>query len=135
MENNEQLPFLDSLVIRNRENKLEIDIYRKDTSTLRYIPNESHHCTQHKMTSLNFLIHRLLNFPLNEQRFTKEKAFIKDVAKSNGYPVSLVDKLIRKRRFKETLRNSSTFQTEREISKFVSIPYEPRITRDLSKIF
>ena len=48
MENNEQLPFLDSLVIRNRENKLEIDIYRKDTSTLRYIPNESHHCTQHK---------------------------------------------------------------------------------------
>ena len=47
MENNEQLPFLDSLVIRNRENKLEIDIYRKDTSTLRYISNKSHHCTQH----------------------------------------------------------------------------------------
>ena len=69
------------------------------------------------------------------RRFAKEKAFIKDVAKSNGYPVSLVDKLIRKRRFKETLRNSSTFQTERENSKFVSIPYEPRITRGLSKIF
>ena len=26
-------------------------------------------------------------------------------------------------------RNSATFQTEREISKFVSIPYEPRISR------
>ena len=116
-------------------NKLEIDIYRKDTSTLRYIPNESHHCTQHKIASLNFLIYQLLNFPLNEQGFAKEKAFIKDVAKSNGYPVSLVDKLIRKRRFKETLWNSSTFQTEREISKFVSIPHEPRITRALSKIF
>ena len=65
------------------------------------------------MASLNFFIHRLLNFPLNVQRFAKETALIKDVAMSNGYPVSLVAKIIRKRRFKETLRNSSTFQTER----------------------
>ncbi|KAJ8954614.1 hypothetical protein NQ318_003148 [Aromia moschata] len=58
MEHNEQLPFLDVLVIRNSENKLEFDVYRKETATLRYIPNDSHHPFQHKMASFNFLIHR-----------------------------------------------------------------------------
>ncbi|KAJ8951678.1 hypothetical protein NQ318_012219 [Aromia moschata] len=36
VEHNEQLPFLDVLVIRNSENKLEFDVYRKETATLRY---------------------------------------------------------------------------------------------------
>ncbi|KAJ8962246.1 hypothetical protein NQ318_018219, partial [Aromia moschata] len=61
MEHNEQLPFLDVLVIRNSENKLEFDVYRKETATLRYIPNDSHHPFQHKMASFNFLIHRFPN--------------------------------------------------------------------------
>ncbi|KAJ8963809.1 hypothetical protein NQ317_000591 [Molorchus minor] len=73
IENNGQLPFLDVLVIKNNQKNLEFDIYRKDTSTLRYIPNDSHHCYQHKMASLNFLIHRLLSFPLSKERFEKEK--------------------------------------------------------------
>ncbi|KAJ8942166.1 hypothetical protein NQ318_002556, partial [Aromia moschata] len=55
VEHNEQLP--------NSENKLEFDVYRKETATLRYIPNDSHHLFQHKMASFNFLIHRLLNSP------------------------------------------------------------------------
>ncbi|KAJ8961712.1 hypothetical protein NQ318_021312 [Aromia moschata] len=72
MEHNEQLPFLDVLVIRNSENKLEFDVYRKETVTLRYIPNDSHH-PSHKMASFNFLIHRLLNFLLSkEERKTIE---------------------------------------------------------------
>ncbi|KAJ8961586.1 hypothetical protein NQ317_013064 [Molorchus minor] len=135
IENNAQLPFLDVLVIKNNQNNLEFDIYRKDTSTLRYIPNDSHHCYQHKMASLNFLIHRLLSFPLSKERFEKERKLIKDIAKINGYSENCVDRLIMKRTFKETLRNSSTFQTDTESPKFVSIPYAPQFTRGLSRIF
>ncbi|KAJ8937041.1 hypothetical protein NQ318_021111 [Aromia moschata] len=83
MEHNEPLPFLDVLVIRNSENKLEFDVYRKETVTLRYIPNDSHHPFQHKMASFNFLIHRLLNFPLSKERFEHEKQLIKNIAKNN----------------------------------------------------
>ncbi|KAJ8980435.1 hypothetical protein NQ317_002078 [Molorchus minor] len=134
IENNGQLPFLDVLVIKNNQNNLEFDIYRKDTSTLRYIPNDSHHCYQHKMVwSLNFLVHRLLSFPLSKERFEKERKLIKDIAKINSK--NCVDRLIMKRRFKETLRNSSTFQTDTESPKFVSIPYTPQFTRGLSRIF
>ncbi|KAJ8936365.1 hypothetical protein NQ318_008729 [Aromia moschata] len=80
VEHNEQLPFLD------------FDVYRKETATLRYIPNDSHHPFQHKMASFNFLIHRLLNFPLSKERFEHEKQLIKNIAKSNGYSVHLIDK-------------------------------------------
>ncbi|KAJ8937409.1 hypothetical protein NQ318_012526 [Aromia moschata] len=96
LEHNELLPFLDVLVIRNSENKLEFDVYRKETATLRYIPNDSHHPFQHKKASFNFLIHRLLNFPLSKERFEHEKQLIKNIAKSNGYSVHLIDELIRK---------------------------------------
>ncbi|XP_060524442.1 uncharacterized protein LOC132700883, partial [Cylas formicarius] len=44
-----QLPFLDVLVIKNSETHMIFDIYRKDTSTLRYITNDSNHAIQHKI--------------------------------------------------------------------------------------
>ncbi|KAJ8932703.1 hypothetical protein NQ318_021222 [Aromia moschata] len=95
VEHNEQLPFLDVLVIRNSENKLEFDVYRKETATLRYIPNDSHHPFQHKMAN----------------------------------------KLIRKHKFKRILYNSTTFRIDTDNSKFASLPYKPKFTRGLDKIF
>ncbi|KAJ8963381.1 hypothetical protein NQ318_018858 [Aromia moschata] len=101
----------------------------KETATLRYIPNDSHHPFQHKMASFNFLIHRLLSFPLSKERFEHEKQLIKNIAKSNGYSVHLIDKLIRKHKFKRTLYNSTTFRRATDNSKFASLPYEPKFTR------
>ncbi|KAJ8938030.1 hypothetical protein NQ318_003334 [Aromia moschata] len=126
VEHNEQLPFLDVLVIRNCENKLEFDVYRKETATLKYIPNDSHHHFQHKMASFNFLIHL--------KRFEHEKQLIKNIAKSNGYSVHLIDKLIRKHTFKRTLYNSTTFRRDTDNSKFASLPYEPKFTQGLDTI-
>lgn len=60
-ENKGQLTFLDVLVIKNK-NKLLFDIFRKETSTYRYIPNFSQDWIPRKMTSLNFLIDRPMNF-------------------------------------------------------------------------
>ncbi|KAJ8951815.1 hypothetical protein NQ318_019788 [Aromia moschata] len=122
MEHNEQLAFLDVLIIRNSENK-------KETATLRYIPNDSHHPFQHKMASFNFLIHRLLNFPLRKERFENEKKLIKNIAKNNGYSVHLIDTLIRKHTFKRTLYSSTIFRRDTDNSKFVSLPYELKFTR------
>ncbi|KAJ8941629.1 hypothetical protein NQ318_000335, partial [Aromia moschata] len=118
VEHNEQLPFLDVLVIRNSENKLEFDVYRKETATLRYIPNDSHHPFQYKMASFNVLIHRLLNFPLSKERFEHEKQLIKNIAKSNENP-----------------HNPTTFRRDTDNSKFASLPYEPKFTCGLNTIF
>ncbi|KAJ8955988.1 hypothetical protein NQ318_006259 [Aromia moschata] len=91
VEYNEQLPFLDVLVIRNSEN--------------------------------------------NKERFEHETQLIKNIAKSNGYSVHLIDKLIRKHKFKRILYNSTTFRIDTDNSKFASLPYEPKFTRGLDKIF
>ncbi|KAJ8945956.1 hypothetical protein NQ318_016784, partial [Aromia moschata] len=102
--------------------------FRKETATLRDIPKDSHHRFQHNMASFNFLIHRLLNFPLSKDRFEHEKQLIKNIAKNNGYSVHLIDKLIRKHEFKRTLYNSTTFCRDTDNSKFASLPYEPKFT-------
>ncbi|KAJ8952070.1 hypothetical protein NQ318_010980 [Aromia moschata] len=113
IKHNEQLQFLDVLVTRNSENK-------KETVTLRFILNDSHHPLQHKMVSFKFLIHRLLNCPLSKERFEHEKKIIKNIARNYGYSVHLIDKLIRKHTFKRTLYNSTTFRSDTDNSKFVS---------------
>lgn len=59
VENKGQLPFVDVLQIKSNL-KFSFDIYRKTTSTVKYIPSNSHYCQQYKMDSFNILIHRIL---------------------------------------------------------------------------
>lgn len=60
IKSNGQLPFQDGLVFKNNV-KLSFDIlYRNVTNIIRYILNNSHRRQQHKMTSFNFLVDRLL---------------------------------------------------------------------------
>ncbi|EFA11664.1 hypothetical protein TcasGA2_TC008528 [Tribolium castaneum] len=128
------LPFLDTLVIKANY-ILEFDIYKKDTSILRYITADSHHCPQHKMASFNFLIHRLINFPLNNARFEKELKIIKDAARCNGFGTRTVDKIVRKVKYRYMIKQSTTFTNTPEKKNFITFPYTPSVTRDLSRIF
>ena len=88
-EQNGRLPFLDLLVIRNAENVIELDIYRKQTSTERFITSNSMQAQQHKMAAFNSMIHRLVTLPLTEERFRREKSTIIDIARKNGYAQSI----------------------------------------------
>lgn len=45
-----KLLFFDVLVLRADINNLECDIFRKDSSTFRHLPNNCFHCLKHKMT-------------------------------------------------------------------------------------
>jgi hypothetical protein len=130
-EDNNCLPFLDTLV-----HILEFDVYRKDTNTLRYIPNDSNHSPQQKMPSLNFLVHRLLTFPLSKERYRKELSVLRDAAKCNGFDVRLVDKIIDRFKFKQMVKETSTFRKETfGKTTFVTLPYIPALTKALERIF
>ncbi|KAJ8936242.1 hypothetical protein NQ318_006168 [Aromia moschata] len=128
-------PFIENLFMSNFETEVKDKFEYFPRVWFRYIPNDSHHPFQHKMASFNFLIHRLLYFPLSKERFEHEKQLIRNIAKSNGYSVYLIDKLIRKHKFKRTLYNSATFRRDTDNSKFASLPYEPKFTRRLDTIF
>lgn len=51
-----------------------------------------------------------------------------------GYAVNLVDKLIKKKKtkFRPILQNGATFNTPKENTKFISLPYAPVAVPDVS---
>lgn len=135
IEKNGTLPFLDTLVIRNR-NKLEIDIYRKNTNTDRYITSDSNHSMQHKRSALNFLVHRLLNFPLSKTNYRKEFLKIKEIAAYNGFSETLVTNLIRKCKLRLSISKITTLgqSNNKVVNKYVKLPNFPAYTKGLNKI-
>ena len=88
------------------------------------------------MASFHFLTHRLVNFPLSKERFKNEMNRIKNIAKNNGYQEKLVEKLVNRHKYKKLLKDITTLQqTSQTSQKFVVIPYNPKYTRGLEKVF
>ena len=134
IEKDGTLPFLDTLIIRNN-NKLEFDIYRKETSIKRFITKDSNHCCQHKLSAFNSMIHRALNFPLTKERFNKEIKYIEDIAEFNGYSKNIVHNILRKAKYKMELSNITTLKSNlKETCKnFISLPHHS-VFKDLPKM-
>jgi hypothetical protein len=69
-EHNNTINFLDLTIIRH-PSKIEIDIYRKPTTTdtTNYTSN---HPTEHKMATYRYMINRMLTLPLTADRRNNE---------------------------------------------------------------
>jgi len=65
-ETNEQISFLDILITR-QEQKLDINIYRKNTTTDTTINYLSNHPMEHKMAAYRYYINRMNRLPLSEK--------------------------------------------------------------------
>ena len=70
------------MTIDRKENKLEIGVYRKETSTGTTIHYTSNHPTEHKMAAFRYYINRLLTLPLTQEGKNKEWAEIHNMAKT-----------------------------------------------------
>ncbi|XP_062704209.1 uncharacterized protein LOC134286591 [Aedes albopictus] len=68
-----RLPFLDLLISRNEDNTLKFGIYRKPTSTDRYITSDSNHFGAQKQAAFHSMAHRLFNVPMAKEEFEEEK--------------------------------------------------------------
>ena len=69
-ECNRKISFLDTLVSR-RNGVSAVDVYRKPTHTDRYLDFNSHHDSQHKVSSASTLLHRA---PKSTQFLRRKKA-------------------------------------------------------------
>jgi len=135
------LPFLDVLVQQVGE-KLEFSVYRKPTTTSRYITKDSHCSYQNKIAAFQSMTYRLCKLPLSVANFKKEYHQIVQIAETNGFDRSLVDKLIYKHSNKIKKHESSTlFEQNHNIAadqqkeQRVSICYAPNITNKLQTTF
>lgn len=90
-----KIPYLDIMVSRGQNNKLDTDWYRKSVSSSRILNFHSHHPTSQKTnTALNF-ISRV--FDLSSQKFhNSNKLVIKNILSYNNYPKKTINELIAK---------------------------------------
>lgn len=94
VEVNDEIPFLDVLVI-DKGNGLEFDIYRKPSFSNRFITSDSFHNFQHKMAAFHSMAKRMVSMPLNNQRYEKEREFILKMRKINGYDSKTIENVIK----------------------------------------
>lgn len=134
-EINNQLPFLD-LIIKRKDKHLEFGIYRKTTSTQRTITNDSNHSYQHKMAAYNTMVHRLITTPMDQQEYNKERSYIIDTARINGYSPKLIEHIISKKLKKMAQEEMTTLFTQNrkdEIKKRIAVPHST-LTNKIKKM-
>lgn len=136
-EKDNKLEFLDLQLIR-KDNRVEVAVYHKPTSTKRLIPSTSHCPTQHKMAAYHSMAHRISNLPLSIQNYKSEYDYMVDTAVTNGYKASDVDRIIKKHADKVRKNNLSTLfsQNKTEIkTRRVRVTYAPKVTNKLKSTF
>ena len=94
IENENSLPFLDVLVIRE-DNKLLTSLYRKPTFSGLYSNFSSFMPIGYKKGLLFTLLYRGFSLCTNWSKFQSELLFLKSVMGRNGYPRHFVDKCIK----------------------------------------
>lgn len=131
-----KLPFLD-LLLQRTNNKIEIGVYHKPTTTMRTITSDSHCHIQHKLAAYHCMVYRLCRLPLSIANYMKEHAYIHETARVNGYGSQIVDKLIYKHARKVNNSNLTTLfsQVEREQRQRVAMNFVPEITNRLKTKF
>lgn len=66
-------------------NKMSIEIYRKETQIVAIISESSNHLACPKFAALNSYIHRILNLPLSRDSFNKVLEIIEYIGLENGH--------------------------------------------------
>lgn len=113
-------------------------LYRKPTSTERFITIESHHHPSHKLAAFNSMVFRMYNIPLSKENFNKEKLRIYDIAKKNWYSMMAIDSLIRKHKRSFNRRNTTSLAPIEDPPKRISMtyyePFHGRIMRSFERV-
>jgi len=129
LEQNNTVNFLDLHIIRH-PNKIEIDIYRKPTTTDTTINFTSNHPTEHKMAAYRFLIHRMLSLPLNSEKKNIEWQKILTIASNNKFPLQLITRL--KTQMRQSTQKNTTNEENRKWATFTF--HSPKI-RKITNLF
>jgi hypothetical protein len=123
-----QTHFLDLTIIRNNT-KLEIDVYRKPTTTNTTINYNSNHPTEHKTAAYRHYIKRMQALPLTTERQKTEWETIKTIAKSNNFPDKIITQLKSRTQQKTHKTRDSETNTNKNKKWAVFTYHRPKIRK------
>ena len=129
-ENNNQLPFLDVLVIRNSNGKISTSVYRKHTCSDIYLYANSCHPNNQKDSVLRTLVLRALTHCSNKRYLKEELQHLEYVAELNGFKERDV---YRHLKWAKSKIRGKTKEFGPKNQKAV-LPYFPKIGYKVSKV-
>ncbi|XP_062716693.1 uncharacterized protein LOC134292045 [Aedes albopictus] len=124
VEVNNQLPFLDLLVIRQEDNSIKTDWYAKPISSGRMLNYFSFHPTDQKLAVVNNFIDRVRSLSTIRTREQQDQ-LIHQHLRNNDYPHTLINRLLRQPRRIENTDRPTVYR---------SIPYIDGLTPSIKKI-
>jgi hypothetical protein len=128
-ENNNSINFLNLLIIHNPF-YLEIDKYRKPTTTDTTINFLSNHPTENKNPPYCYHINRMLSLPLTEERRQTEWETIQTIVQNNNFLNAHIARLKTKIQHKTHIRT-----TKNESKKWATYTYHSPKVRKLTNLF
>ena len=127
---NNTLPFLDCLIKRDNEGRLQTKVYRKKTHTGQYLHYTSNQPEHVKIGTIKTLVRRAKIVCSTEESLTDELDYIKKTMRLNGYPEKLITKTIKQTlSFNSRSKNNQKFEAPKHF-----IPYEKGISEQLKRI-
>ena len=135
-EENSQLPFLDTLIQRNRDNTISVRVYRKPTHTDQYLKFTSHHLASAKKSVITSLFDRAKNIISNRSDEEKEENHLTAVLQANGYPKKFIKNTIRASQLpRQSVNNDNTENQEQIVPVTINLPYVKGTSEQLKRIF
>ena len=128
-----------SLTIIKQTDKFEVDIYRKETYSGRYIDGKSCHPLNQKYSAIYALAYRAVFLPLNYIDRLKEINLLKHTATINNLDPNIVNKAITKFNRIKSIKNATHLLPIRKYDQndkiiHSKLPYYPIISEEISKI-
>lgn len=117
------LSFLDVRVRREADFTLSTQVFRKPTSTNRYLQFDSHHPLSHKRAVFRTLMDRAGKVSSNDDARINEIKYVKDTLVQNGYP----------RHFLHSSQRSVASKPIPSDSRRITIPYIQGISERISR--
>ena len=133
MESDNSLPFLDVLIVKERNRKLTTTLYQKPTHTNRFLNYNS----QHSVSQKRGLIYTLLN-KINSKLITKKKGKtieikkLTEALKHNNYPELFLKQTINRMNISKTKSRVTSNRQEKKGTVFV--PYISGLSKKITRI-
>ena len=127
-----KLAFLDVLAIRNENNTIKTQVYRKATHTDQYLNFESNHSLGVKLGVIKTLHHRAETVVSDEADLKLEKQHINQALENNGYPKWSIKIANHKR---EKQKHHTTDQSRPKPKTYVTFPYIPNVSEKVKRVF
>ncbi|XP_072041199.1 uncharacterized protein [Amphiura filiformis] len=135
-EQDNQIPFLDTLIVKKPDGSIKLLVYRKKTHTNQYLNFQSHHPLQHKLCVIRTLLDRMNKVVTEESDKEADKQTIQTALQKCGYPqwaFEKVESAIKQKQQQDKPAKKKDYTNRNK--GLVVIPYVQGLSEKAQRIF